>query len=72
MGMPALADLPDLHPRPRRELDSVLTIRLSSVDRERLERAARELGVSPGRLLRAIARQALGDEADNQAPKTPR
>ena len=55
-----LADLPDLQPR-QRELDSMLTIRLSNTDRERLERAAAELGVPVGRLLRAIARKALAE-----------
>jgi len=55
-----LADLPDLQPR-QRELDSTLTLRLSNTDREGLERAAAELGVPVGRLLRAIARRALAE-----------
>ena len=55
-----LADLPDLQPR-QRELNGSLTIRLSNTDRERLERAAGELGVPVGRLLRAIARRALAE-----------
>jgi hypothetical protein len=53
-----LADLPGLRP-PRTELDSTLTIRVSSADRDRLEHAAAELGVRPGRLLRALLRHAL-------------
>ncbi len=55
-----LADLPDLQPR-QRELDTTLTIRMASVDRERLERAAADLDVPVGRLLRAIARRALAE-----------
>ena len=55
-----LADLPDLQPR-QRELDGSLTIRISNTDRGRLERAAAELGVPVGRLLRAIARRALAE-----------
>ena len=58
-----LAALPDLHPRARRELDTTITIRMSSTDRDRLERTAAELGVPVGRLLRAIARQALAETA---------
>lgn len=54
-----LADLPDLRPRP--ELDEVLTIRVSARDRQRLEGAARELGVAPSRLARAILRRSLAE-----------
>jgi len=57
MGITDLAQLPDL--KPQRELDTTFSVRLSAEDRERLGRAASELGVSPGRLLRAIARRAL-------------
>jgi len=55
----SLADLPDL--KPRRELDVTMTIRLSGADRERLESTAEQLGVAPGRLVRAIVRRALAD-----------
>ncbi len=54
-----LTDLPDL--RPRDQLDTTLTIRLTTADREQMERAAAELDVPVGRLLRAIARRALAE-----------
>ncbi len=54
-----LANLPDL--RPQQQLDSAITIRITNTDRKRLERAAAELGVPVGRLLRAIARRALAE-----------
>lgn len=54
-----LTELPDLQPRD--QLDTTLTIRLTTADREQLERTASELDVPVGRLLRAIARRALAE-----------
>jgi hypothetical protein len=55
--MGALLDLPDLRPQP--ELGATLTVRLTRSDRHRIDALARELGVPPGRLARAILRHAL-------------
>ncbi len=54
-----LADLPDLQQQP--ELDATLTTRFTQADRERIESAAQELGVPPGRLVRALVRRALAE-----------
>ena len=43
-------------------LDTTLTVRLSRADRLRIERVARELGVPPSRLARAVLRRALIEE----------
>lgn len=56
---PTLANLPDLQPE---QLDETLTVRVSRRDRESLERAAAELGTTVSRLLRGLARRALGEE----------
>jgi hypothetical protein len=64
MWTAALADLPELWLQP--ELAATLTVRLTRADRERIERRARELGVPPGKLARAVLRKVLletGDEA---------
>jgi predicted DNA binding CopG/RHH family protein len=58
----SIAESYDLRPR-KRELDASLTIRIASRDRERLERAAAEVGVPAGQLLRAIVRKALTNTA---------
>jgi predicted DNA binding CopG/RHH family protein len=53
--------LPDLRPE---QLDGQpITIRVSTRDREALERAAVQLGVPASRLLRALMRKALAEEA---------
>ena len=65
-----LSDLPDL--RPPEQLDSAITIRISNTDRQRLERAAADLDVPVGRLLRAIARRALAEAGGPEAGTTPR
>lgn len=56
-----LANLPDL--RSRAELNQTFSLRLSTGDRQQLERAAQELGVAPGRLVRALVRKALAETA---------
>ena len=54
-----LRDLPGLRAE---QLDGQpITIRVSARDRERLERAAVELGVPASRLLRALMRRALAE-----------
>ena len=58
-----LSDLPGL--QPPEQLDSAITIRITNTDRERLQRAAADLDVPVGRLLRAIARRALAGERTN-------
>lgn len=52
-----LSDLPDL--RPPEHLDSAITIRIASADRERIERTAMDLGVPVGRLVRATVLRAM-------------
>ncbi len=54
-----MAELPDL--RLQDQLDTTVTVRLTTHDRKRLERAAAELNVPVGRLLRAITRRALAE-----------
>ncbi len=55
----SLSDIPELQPQP--ELDRTLTVRFSRVDRERIESAARGLGVAPSQLIRAVVRRALAE-----------
>lgn len=57
MSTTHLIDLPGL--KPSAPLDSNFTLRISSDQRQELERAAAELGVPPGKLVRAVLQQAL-------------
>jgi len=65
MWTAALADLPELRLQP--ELAATLTVRLTRADRERIEHRARELGVPPGKLARAVLRKVLLETSDEAA-----
>lgn len=62
MNASTLADLPGL--KPDSELPVTLTVRLTREDREQISHVARELGVAPSRLARAVLRKVLIETAD--------
>ena len=53
-----LLDLPGMRPR---QLDAALTLRLSTEERARLDRAAADLGVPVARLVRVLLGHVLSD-----------
>ena len=67
MDSNALMDLPELRVQP--DLDTTITVRLTRADREHIERRARELGVPPGKLARAVLRKVLVESSDTHAAK---
>lgn len=62
-----LEDLPGL--RRSEPLDEQIVVRVSTTDREQLERTAARLGVPAGRLARAILRQVLAEAAPATIPE---